>query len=64
MTAVGIGTYVIGGGFLSSGSYGESSANSSYPDGTDGWKIFIDNISANTLSIRAYAICSTASAVH
>jgi hypothetical protein len=55
------GTNVVGGGVYSVFSqYNEIDVDSSFPDTTTSWKAFVSNISVKNQTIRAYAICATA----
>jgi hypothetical protein len=58
------GMSVTGGGVLSvTSKYNEMDVDTSYPESSTTWKVFVSNISGISQEIRAYAICATATSV-
>jgi hypothetical protein len=66
----GAGTYAVGGGVFSTGTYNTQHVNSSYPTfassavAATGWGAYVDNVSSSTsLQFQVYVICSPAASV-
>jgi hypothetical protein len=58
------GMSVTGGGVLSvTSKYNEMDVDTSYPESSTTWKVFVSNISGAPQTIRAYAICVTATSI-